>query len=323
MHRIPGWVKGLLRLAVGVGLITFLIQSGVFEPRLLLNAFENHPALFAFAGACYSVLILAAALRWFLLLRAAGIEVGLRKVFSLHMVGLFFNSLLPGGTGGDFIKGYYLYQENAPGRRGLALTTIFVDRIMGIYGLLTVGLFMAFLNPRLATSPALISNTFLYAGLCGGLTIVAGAFYYPVTQGWIRNLSRGVFEKLPGKHFRNVLYQSLNAYRDKPLALLSALALTWVVHACLISIYFAFGLALGIDLPFRVHGFVAPVLTLINGLPISPGGIGVGEAAGEFLYRLVGVGKGGSEILALVHLCVLGFGFAAAPFYFLYRKEKK
>ena len=79
---------------------------------------------------------------------------------------------------------------------------------------------------------------------------------------------------------------------------------------------------MGINLPLRVHGYVVPTLTMINGIPISPSSLGVGEAAGEMVYRLLGVAEGGSEVMALVHICILAISLVGAPFYFLYRVKK-
>jgi uncharacterized membrane protein YbhN (UPF0104 family) len=72
-----------------------------------------------------------------------------------------------------------------------------------------------------------------------------------------------------------------------------------------------------------VHGFVVPTLTMINGIPISPSGVGVGEVAGEMIYKLLGVGDAGSEILALVHICVITMSLLGAPFFFFYRAHIK
>ena len=76
------------------------------------------------------------------------------------------------------------------------------------------------------------------------------------------------------------------------------------------------------DLPLRVHGFVVPTLTMINGIPISPSGLGGGEAAGKVVYGSRGVTSGGGEVLVLVHLVILAVSLAGAPFYLLYRGRR-
>jgi hypothetical protein len=107
-------------------------------------------------------------------------------------------------------------------------------------------------------------------------------------------------------------------YRRNPWGLLPALLITLVVDLGIVLLYWFSARALEIGLPFTGHAYVVPTLTMINGIPISPAGLGVGEAAGDYIYRLLGVAKGG-EILALVHICVLSFSLAGMPFYFLFK----
>jgi hypothetical protein len=51
--------------------------------------------------------------------------------------------------------------------------------------------------------------------------------------------------------------------------------------------------------PFRVHYLVAPIGLSINAIPLSPGGIGVGEAAMQSLFQLVG-GDGPKAFLMML-----------------------
>ena len=102
-----------------------------------------------------------------------------------------------------------------------------------------------------------------------------------------------------------------------------ALGLGIVVDFGLILLYYFFALSLGLQLPLWVHGFVVPTLTMINGIPISPSGLGVGEVAGEMIYRSLGVAEGGSEVLALVHICIISVSLVGAPFYFFYRTPSR
>lgn len=95
------------------------------------------------------------------------------------------------------------------------------------------------------------------------------------------------------------------------------------VHFCLIITYALCARALDVSLPFRLHAYVGPVLTFVNGIPISPAGLGVGEAAGRILYKAVGATHGQAEIPALVHTLGLLTALLCAPAYFFRRGKKK
>jgi len=70
--------------------------------------------------------------RWYTLARIQGFDTSRWQALKLYFVGIFFNLVMPGGVGGDVIKGYYFVKQN-PRARTRAMTTIFMDRLMGLY----------------------------------------------------------------------------------------------------------------------------------------------------------------------------------------------
>lgn len=318
--RMPPLIKHLLKFAIGGAAIWGLIHSGALDPALVAQAFVNHPWLCLSAFLSYLFLVQSMAwLRWFLLIRQAGLRPHPLRVFSLQMIGLFFNSLIPGGTGGDLIKGYYLYKEHDARDKPLALTSIAMDRFVGLYALLSVAMAMTWLNYGMwKDSPMMRLNSLFYAGVFTGITLSIAFFFSPWSK-WF--LEHPEMHRAPGGRFLRSLSDSLLVYRSRPWGLLLPLGIGMVVDAGLILIYFFSASALEIDLPLAVQGFVVPTLTMINGIPISPSGLGVGEAAGEMIYRNLGVAEGGGEVLALVHIFVLGTSLLGAPFYFFYKAK--
>lgn len=308
-------LMNLLKPLLGFAVLGILIWHGGLNPGEAAKALWNRLDL-ALAGLLtVTFLSFVAGYRWFLLIHGVGIPITFRRIFSLHMIGLFFVTLIPGGTGGDLIKGFYLYRD-FPEYKGRALTSIVIDRLVGMFALLAWGLFGLLLNVHLAfTHPVLKWNSFLYTSLFFGFVVFFATFLSPLGQWGTR-----LIQKWPywGKSFFQSLSEALLDYRKKPLLLLSAFGLTLVVHGCLLLTFFLMGLALGVDLPLQGHAFVVPVLTMINGLPISPGGLGVGEAAGTYLYNIMGVSEG-AEILLLYHFYVLITALMGLPFYLLYK----
>ncbi len=304
-------IRLLLRFCIGLGMVWLLVRSGLLDLKAVGDAFLRYPMLGMAAFAVYVGVVAASGLRWYLLLRAADVTISPGRFVQLHMVGIFFNSLLPGGSGGDLAKGFYLFRDDAKDRRAPALASILADRVVGLYGVLTLGALMAILNYRLALDVTLRFNSIFYGTLFALFSIgvwwfMSSAFRYPTRflkdrKGWIKSL--------------NSLFMALQLYRQKPGILAVSLGITLLTHCGLIGIYYISAMSLQIDLPLQIHGFVVPTLTLINGLPISPAGVGVGEVAGEFLYRLLGVKRGGADILAMVHITVIGFSVCGAPFY--------
>lgn len=324
--RLPTALQYALKLILGGGAIWALIHSGALEPRLVSEAFRRHPGLLAAALGVYLTMVLMAAWgRWYLLLRLAGLKANPVRVFSLFMIGLLFNSLIPGGTGGDLVKGYYLFREHKEEDKALALTTIAMDRFIGLYALLCVAMAMAALNVGLwwGSAPLRLTSLF-YAGVFLAFSAVVALFFSPWSDAILKSAAApgSRLGRMPGGGFIRKLFGSLRVYRERPGSLLLPLLLGISVDCGLILLYYFSARALGMELPLRVHGFVVPTLTMINGIPISPSGLGVGEAAGKVVYRSLGIASGGGEVLVLVHLVILAVSLAGAPFYFLYRGKR-
>ncbi len=74
-------------------------------------------------------------MRWTVLLRTNDFNVSYKQTLPLTLIGIFFNFALPSGVGGDLVKGYYLLKRSV-GKKTVAATTLLMDRIIGMYGLL-------------------------------------------------------------------------------------------------------------------------------------------------------------------------------------------
>lgn len=311
--RFATLVKFLLALLV----LYMLAATDLLDTGAITAAFREHPDYLLLAVVTYFFITLIAGIRWILLMKAVGLEVPLWRAFSLHMIGLFFSMLLPGGAGGDLAKGYYLFRHQQPGRRALALTSIAMDRATGIYALFLMGLLVIMLNSGLAMSNNFLRlNALFYLVLFATATTVAALLLSP-SRTRILGLLRSW--NIPGRHALTALADSVEAYGSRKKALALALLLSLLVHGGLTVVFQLILMALGLDLDYLDNAFVVPLMTLINSIPLSPGGLGVSEAAGELLYRIMGLGDSGSEILALFHVCLATTSLLGLPFYLRYR----
>lgn len=72
------------------------------------------------------------------LLRATGLPVAHGTAQALTWIGQFFNSFLPGATGGDIARLFYLWKGNE-GRRSAAVMALVADRLVGMIILMAAG----------------------------------------------------------------------------------------------------------------------------------------------------------------------------------------
>jgi len=77
------------------------------------------------------------AVRWRMLLKVQGIHITLWESLRLTYIGWFFNNWLPGATGGDFVKAYYIATQTH--HKPEAVTVVFLDRVLGLVAVCLIG----------------------------------------------------------------------------------------------------------------------------------------------------------------------------------------
>ena len=228
-------------------------------------------------------LILLTAWRWQGLVRALGLSLRLPAAMALTLIGGFFNLVVPGSTGGDVVKAWAAVRATGAGTR--AVLSVFVDRIVGLFGLIVLAagvLFWQRHQPGYAAARWLVC----FAGLGAiALFIVLGS-----TR--IRRALRlgALLRRLPGQRLLGELGAGISLYAGQPRALLGALLLSLINHAGAAFAVAGFAHAMGIEgaTPLACLA-VVPVANLVSAVPLAPGGWGVGEWAFATFFAPLGV----------------------------------
>src|SRR5512140_1959682 len=116
----------LLKLVVSALLLALIVHKAG-PHSVLLRMRSLNVWLFLLSTAIYIVMSWLVALRWRILLDG---QYAAGTLFSLHMIGNFFNTILPSSMGGDAVKAYYLYRESKQG--GISFGSVFLDRYVGL-----------------------------------------------------------------------------------------------------------------------------------------------------------------------------------------------
>ena len=275
-NALKNSLKTALKIAFAIALMTWLAKKGVLDVGSLRSVAT--PTLIAFCLVTVGLQILANNYRWLTLMRAQGFESTFAKTMPLTFIGLFFNFAMPGGVGGDVVKGYYLLKQH-PQQRIAAAVSIFMDRLVGFFVMIATAFVAVFLNYKeVATSPQLTSVAL-------GVTALFFAFiaFFAIS---FSPLSVQFLERWPAGQKIRGLYEVLHSYRRNPRALLIAVSASVICQLLIVSFVAAIGVQLGLDIPLSVYFFLVPIGTVAQALPISPAGIGVGQAAFFFLFKL-------------------------------------
>jgi glycosyltransferase 2 family protein len=240
------------------------------------------------AGLGFGLLgLLLAAERWVRALAATGERLPRRTVVRIAFATLFFGQVLPGGLGGDAVRGWLTYRAGAGG--AATVTAMLLDRVLALFGNLVL---MTIAVPRLLSlaPPAFTAATALVAfGLIAALGLGMHADRLPL-PGFLRVRPVRLLAEQVGR---------LRAALCTRAALVSAVAAILVhVTTCLAAVSFA--RALGIPLGIGDALTVVPIAILATALPVSLNGWGMREGAMAAGLALYGVPTGEAVAVSML-----------------------
>jgi glycosyltransferase 2 family protein len=278
-----------LKAAVGVGVLLLLGFAVDWRSSLGL-ILTAEPVWIALAVTINVAALLLSAWRWERLLRVLGPRLGLQRAIKAYWVGSLFGNVLPSTVGGDVVR-IALVRE----RTGLARASasIAVERLTGLTMLLVAAL-LALVSPAAATmlGQQRWGLIVFFAGiLASGFLLLAFAPQPFVAASGTR--VRDHFARLPriaklletGHAFGGALM----IYRHRPAALVLTLILSALFYALLVPFQWALLRAVGAEIGPLEVAVAAPLVILVNLLPISINGLGVTEGAFVVLYSRLGV----------------------------------
>jgi len=236
-------------------------------------------------------------LRWQILLRALEHRLPFRGLLSMTFMVVFLDTIMPGGAA-DIIRGYYLDRNFRLDHRARALSTVVVDRFLGVMGLVLAALVALALKSHSALGGSTLQS------LEVGTTFVGTAFLLVfLFLGSRKNIGRGALERLCSRvHILKPLlgiYDAFRGYADRTPVLLKALSLSLLGNVFTIVSFLLLGAAVG-EAHLRIADYfcLVPVGLFVAQVPISPGGIGIGHLGFYSLFLMAG-SRLGAEIFSL------------------------
>ena len=303
-------IVNLLKFALVAGILYYLTVSDRLNfERLLL--FGEHPTvLFTLLAVLIFWIVPLAALRWWLLLRAIGLQVLWTRANLLTWIGNFFNTALPGAVSGDVVKGYYIIRAQEKEGKTPAFTTVLIDRFVGLFGLIVMAFFALIFNLNvIASQSALIPLVWMISGLFAATILFYTIIIFPFKEKKDPFIS--LLGNLPGRNLTIKVYRAFKSYQHQKLTLLVTLTMSIVLHSSVAILFFQIAKMLGVkDLNLATQFFIMPIGLIVVALPIAPGGVGVGHLAFGELYRYVGISEGADifNLFIIIQLSVFLLG---------------
>lgn len=269
---------------------------------------EMDVAQLVLAQVCFLVATLTIVTRWWRLLDLAGCPTTWANALRLTFLGLFFNNVMPGQTGGDLVKGVVVAKEN-PGRRAEALVTVLVDRIFGMIALALLALvvILVYGGPFVELRPPLLWGL----GVCAAGTVLYASKAFRRRVGLT-----ALVDRLPIAEKLRSLDRAALLYLRRPLPVAIAFLFSFVNHFLVTLGVFFLGRSLGVsDVNLVEYLVLVPVANLIAALPLAPGGWGVGELAFRGLFLMIGASAAlGVAVSVTFRLSQLALGLLGGLF---------
>ncbi len=269
----------ILKILISGLLIYWLFASGKFDASVILKL--SNPIHLLYLLIIYLLLLISNNTRWFLILRSYNFSISWLSCMKLTFIGLFFNFFVPAGSlGGDLVKGYYLIKDNS-NKTNLA-SSILLDRYFALFAMAGTSLFVLLLG----------SHNFGILIFTGGLFLLCLIFF-------LAFVSNSVYKILD-----TLLYQKLGLSKSKWLKKIHKSFLFIIGNAKLSSIIFLLsfgsiflyilffsltGEFMGFSIPFWIYVYAVPLTLIVTVLPISPGGLGVGQVAALGFFGIMSV----------------------------------
>lgn len=299
------WFKIFFTLILFSMLIMGFQKKMGQDENLLASVKHNFDHLdFQVLGLSFLVFFAASLIgtyRFYVLSCSHNVGIPFKDLLKNVYIGYFFNSFLMGATGGDVVRSYYL--TRLTGKKTEIVTIVFIDRFIGIVVLAflaCVALIFSENNPRLTLVKEAI------------LALFFTLMFIALAVSSRRIMTRFAFIKrfLPSHTLNEIMkkiFLILNETKKLGRTLIYLAAMTICFQSLtIISCYLgAKSLSLVDPVPLKHFFLFLPVIFTISSIPVSLGGLGVGEGAYVALFLLVGVSESDSLSIALVNRVIL------------------
>jgi uncharacterized protein (TIRG00374 family) len=305
MHfrRLPKWVGILCRYTFGALLIYWLLTSNILDLNEIVAIDKS---LIMMGGFLVFVQLCLSSLRVKIVLHGQGVCVRFLDCMLFNSIGVFYSIFLPGGISGDIGRAYFFWRKYPDTSKTSLAAALFLDRFIGLAGLISTGVIAALLLFDISKTLAY----YMVGILIIGIMVAVSCFYlYQKLKIIVAKKNSRVnrvielFEKFIFKmNIRNYSFNSILIIFSTSLA----------IHFISVVIIYEISLTVISGLSFLQISAVTPIGLLVNALPISPGGLGVGEKSFDMLFDLMNGDNGGNTffLARLIFLLPAFFGGA-------------
>ncbi len=289
-------LKTIIRPVIALILLAVLIKTGPFkldqikfilsQTRILILGFFIFALQFALL-----------AFRWNVIVNVVT-HFKFKLALTFTLIGHFFSFFIPGGVGADVVKALELSKSTGVSKSD-GLSTVFADRILGLYLMVfSTSVFLGVDYIQARSEPLL---KYLSFSLMLWFVMTTGLIFGPLITLFItQNLEHNTHRLLAlAKKLISSFNLTFICFR-KPKVAIGVLLLSLGAQA--ISSYFMIEVVRALDITppsFFIFFSLTCFAFLASAIPITPAGIGVGQAAVYFLFSTLSPELGNAAVTAI------------------------
>jgi uncharacterized protein (TIRG00374 family) len=279
-----------LKYVVGITLIVWMVATGKVD----LSVLGRLPVdLLAQATVLTFVITLLGAVRVRYILQHQQIRTGVWQCFLYNCAGILYSAFLPGGISGDAVRAY-LFMKAVPNHRLAILGAMVLDRVLGLVSMVFLGFIAACYMAITVTfiRPYLLGFGAIFLTLIGG---VAALHFIGGRHEHKQTAAEGLVERIWNR--LTSIIASLRIHDYSPRVLTFVVLQSMVIHLLAVALIYICSVYAKSGLDFLRVFVATPIGLLVNAIPLSPGGLGIGENAFEILYKMIGGVNGATSFL--------------------------
>ncbi len=251
---------------------------------------DGHWGWFVAAAGLMAVAVVLGALRWWVLLDSAQIEVTAWNAVKPFATSLVLNIILPTAVAGDAVRTWVVGKKS--GRLlGVAAATV-VDKVTALTCLVGLAWVAVAINPDAVPNSLIAAFAWLTLGLAAAFCVaaLAAAGVRPVLHRLPERLALMIRES----------WAMLRVWAASAKLVVSLVGLGVAYQALAVLSLILVGKTLGVDLSFAVAAVSAAIVLVATLIPVSIGGLGIREGGFVLLLGQVGIDAAEATLISLL-----------------------
>jgi uncharacterized protein (TIRG00374 family) len=284
----------ILKTVISISLISFLLFN--VDWNTVISSIKNASIWLLIVASMLNIIErFEMTYKWNLLIRIRKIIVPFWRLFWINSIGSFLGLFLPSSLGTDVVRGYYLVKNNS--EKSVSISSVFVDRVLGMFSLLLLGVISVFFAGELLDK----FNIRSYVVIIFIITLIV---FYLFQRNESKAILQGILAKI--KHKKIIenglkLHDSILEYKKYPKTLWLSFLITILVQVTRVLTYYCIALAFNIQISVVYFFLFVPLIMLVIMIPISIGGLGVREGTFVAFFRLVGMSINNAVLISFLN----------------------